>query len=156
VNIRDYNVNIQITDIPGQEQYRDQRLTCYRGVDVFMIVYDITNRESFEYARNHWITDIELYASGGYRAFLVGSKQDAEHKRMVSKQEGEELARYHKYRFIEVSAKTGSNIQALFLSSVIDVMKEKELLSPIKKPTINKPIQLTQEENAHKKCVSCV
>ena len=54
-------------------------------------MYDVTERDTFDNVRG-WIQEIEKYSQAGVCKILVGNKCDAEDKRQVTKEEGEELA----------------------------------------------------------------
>lgn len=104
---------MQIWDTAGQEQFRSITRSYYRGAAGALLVYDVTNRSSFE-ALEGWLKDMlagvgmEASPNGvsGMVIMLVGNKTDLEHKRKVSKEEGEQFARDHGLLFIETSAKT--------------------------------------------------
>jgi Ras-related protein Rab-1A len=80
-----------------------------------MVVYDVTDRDSFK-AINNWIQEIEKYAQEGVIKILVGNKSDLTSERQVSREEGEELAQKLNVSFIETSAKNADNIDESFLT----------------------------------------
>jgi Ras-related protein Rab-1A len=57
-----------------------------------VIVYDVTDRETFEHVKN-WMLDIDKFAKENVLRFLVGNKCDLEHKRVVSFEQGKELGK---------------------------------------------------------------
>lgn len=81
-----------------------------------MIVFDITDRESFEHVRN-WMADIDKFAKEGVLRILVGNKCDLENSRQVRKEEGNEIANKYGIKYIETSAKETTNIEDLFIST---------------------------------------
>lgn len=78
-----------------------------------IIVYDITNRKSFEHIKD-WLIEAEANLGGpdpNHLAFLlIGHKRDLEKKREVCYEEGEYFAKYHKMKFLETSAVSGENV----------------------------------------------
>ena len=102
-----------------------------------MVVYDITERESFENL-NSWLIEIEKNANKNVYKLLIGNKCDLEEKRKVSYQEGKDFAESNGMKFIETSAKTASKVQEAF-----------ELLTnEIIKSNINKEKGLEKKENS--------
>jgi GTPase SAR1 family protein len=75
-----------------------------------MLVYDITERESFDNIRN-WITEIKTYGDSKVNILLVGNKCDNEDERRVSYKEGSDLAAEIGVHFWEVSAKNDVNVR---------------------------------------------
>jgi len=73
----------------------------------------VSNRQSFESVRK-WITDVNRLANATAVRLLVGNKADLEGERTVSRSEGETLADALGVPFVETSAKTAANVQAMF------------------------------------------
>lgn len=78
-----------------------------------MIVYDITDRESFINTQN-WLNDVNRYANEKVPKMLVGNKCDLTENRAVSKEEAEDYATKFGMNYIETSAKTSSNVDEAF------------------------------------------
>ena len=81
-----------------------------------MVVYDITDRDSFEHVKN-WMADVDKFAKEGVLRILVGNKCDLDSKRLVSFDNGKELADKYGIKFLETSAKETVNIDELFVST---------------------------------------
>lgn len=77
------------------------------------MVYDTTERESFKNATN-WMNEINRYASENVNRLLVGNKCDMEPKKVVSYDEGKELADQMGIKFLETSAKSSHNVEQAF------------------------------------------
>lgn len=116
-NYTKYKLNIW--DTAGQEMYRTITRSCYKNANCIMIVYDITNRESFENIP-YWISYItnEIVKP---TIILVGNKSDDNINRQVSTQEAFVIAEKYNIEFIEVSAKNSKNISKLFLIPVHNI-----------------------------------
>lgn len=80
------------------------------------MVYDITDRDSFEHVKN-WMADVDKFAKEGVLRILVGNKCDLDSKRQVSFDNGKELADKYGIKFLETSAKETVNIDELFVST---------------------------------------
>ncbi|MHA1754133.1 MAG: Rab family GTPase [Candidatus Odinarchaeia archaeon] len=112
VEIGKYNVDLIIWDLGGQEKYRILRKHYLEGARGCVLVYDITNRTSFEHVEN-WYNDVKDNC-GTIPCVLVGNKADLENERKVSTKEGENKARNLNLKFVETSAKDGTKIDETF------------------------------------------
>jgi Ras-related protein Rab-8A len=108
-------VKVHVWDTAGQERFRTLTATYYRKAQGVLLVYDVTNRESFNNVRN-WMSQITINAEVGISVYLVANKLDLVEKRVVSFEEGEALAKEFKTSFMEVSAWSGQNVNESFLA----------------------------------------
>lgn len=106
-------VKLQVWDTCGQERFRSLTRSYYRDTDAIIIVYDITNRKSFENAKV-WMKEIDQYVNTSVLPVLVGNKTDLYPKRAVQFYEGYRLANERFMEFFETSAKYDNNIETLF------------------------------------------
>ena len=116
-------IKLQIWDTAGQERFRTISSTYYRGAHGIIVVYDVTNRPSFENVKR-WLTEIEKYAREGVNKLLVGNKadqQEADGTRQVSQMEGKQFAESQDIPFLETSAKTGTFVDTAFLMMAHDI-----------------------------------
>lgn len=103
------SVRLILWDTGGQEKFRCLTTSYYRDAMAAMLVYDITNRESFENIQ-HWRQQIALYASTIDIILLIGTKVDAAaEERRVTPEEGQALAETMRAQFAETSSKEGTN-----------------------------------------------
>eukprot|EP00061_Rhincodon_typus_P014737 g41983.t1 len=84
-------IKLQIWDTAGQERYRTITTAYYRGAMGFILMYDITNEESFN-AVQDWSTQIKTYSWDNAQVLLVGNKCDMEDERVVLAEGGKQLA----------------------------------------------------------------
>lgn len=109
-------VKLQLWDTAGQERFRSITRTYYRNCAGCLIVYDITNRESFEHVRD-WLYEAKQSTDDQDIVFLlVGHKLDLDYQREVTTSEGEAFANAHDMIFLETSAKILCNIEEAFIS----------------------------------------
>jgi len=113
-------VKAQIWDTAGQERYRSITSAYYKGAKGCLIVYDITRKATFE-SVDRWIADVKGSSDNKLSIILLGNKCDDENERKVSREEGEEKAKYHNVAFLETSALNGTNIEKAFQELINDV-----------------------------------
>ena len=105
----DDNIKLQIWDTAGQEKYHDVTSSVYREAHGIIIVYDVTNSDSFENI-HYWLKGIDEHADEGCKRLLVGNKSDLDDKRKVSYERGVKLAEEMGMPFLEASAKNDEGI----------------------------------------------
>ncbi|KAK9461544.1 ras family-domain-containing protein [Lipomyces oligophaga] len=111
--LEDRTVRLQLWDTAGQERFRSLIPSYIRDSTVAVIVYDVTNRNSF-INTSKWIDDVRAERGNDVIIVLVGNKTDLNDKRQVTTEEGEKKAKEIKVMFIETSAKAGHNVKTLF------------------------------------------
>ncbi|CDH58022.1 ras-related protein rab-6a [Lichtheimia corymbifera JMRC:FSU:9682] len=109
----DRTIRLQLWDTAGQERFRSLIPSYIRDSSATVIVYDITNRNSFMNTTK-WIDDVRAERGKDVIIILVGNKTDIGEKRQVSVEDGEKKAKEYNVMFIETSAKAGYNVKALF------------------------------------------
>uniref|UniRef100_A0A8C7HUY2 RAB6B, member RAS oncogene family b n=1 Tax=Oncorhynchus kisutch TaxID=8019 RepID=A0A8C7HUY2_ONCKI len=111
--LEDRTVRLQLWDTAGQERFRSLIPSYIRDSTVAVVVYDITNVNSFQQTCK-WIDDVRTERGSDVIIMLVGNKTDLEEKRQITIEEGEQRAKELNVMFIETSAKTGTNVKQLF------------------------------------------
>lgn len=110
----DRTIRLQLWDTAGQERFRTLIPSYIRDSAVTIVVYDVTSRTSFE-AVDRWVADVHRERGEDVLIALVGNKTDLVDQRQVAPGEGETKARSISAAiFMETSAKSGSNVKALF------------------------------------------
>jgi Ras-related protein Rab-1A len=115
-------VKLQIWDTAGQERFKNITASYYRGGNGVLVVYDITERESFDNLTS-WLIEIEKNANKNVYKLLIGNKCDLEDKRKVTYQEGKDFAESNGMKFIETSAKDNTKVQEAFELLTSEIMK---------------------------------
>ncbi len=113
---------MQIWDTAGQERFKNITASYYKGGNGILVVYDITDRESFENL-NSWLIEIEKNANKNVYKLLIGNKCDLEEKRKVSYQEGKDFATSNGMQFIETSAKADTKVKDAFELLTQEIIK---------------------------------
>ncbi|KAG5202834.1 hypothetical protein JEQ12_002417 [Ovis aries] len=115
VTVDGVRVKLQIWDTAGQERFRSVTHAYYRDAQALLLLYDITNKSSFDNIRA-WLTEIHEYAQRDVVIMLLGNKADVSSERVIRSEDGEMLAREYGVPFMETSAKTGMNVELAFLA----------------------------------------
>jgi Ras-related protein Rab-2A len=113
-------VKLQIWDTAGQESFRSITRSYYRGAAGALLVYDITRRDSFQHL-GRWLEEAKQHAQENMVILLIGNKNDLEHKRAVSTEEGKAFADANGLLFLETSAKTAFNVEQAFLNTAQEI-----------------------------------
>ena len=114
VEINGKVIKLQLWDTGGQERFRVITSTYYRNAHGIILVYDISDLESFTRIRS-WIAEVEKYAGPNIPMIIIGNKSDLESKRLVSKEEAANLAKNYNCQHFETSAKNDSGVETAFL-----------------------------------------
>ena len=123
IKVGEKTINLQIWDTAGQERYKVISKNYYNKSDGFIIVYDITNKSSFDSIAN-WVQDIKELASHDNKNIILGNKCDLENDRKINKEEGDNLAKKYNCQFFEVSAQNGKNIDKSFLCLIQSILQD--------------------------------
>lgn len=108
-------IKLQIWDTAGQERFRTITSSYYRGAHGIIIVYDVTDQESFNNV-NQWLQEIDRYATGGVMKLLVGNKSDLKDKKVVDYTVAKEFADALEIPLIETSALDSTNVEQAFFN----------------------------------------
>ena len=108
-------LKLKIWDTAGQEMYHSMALNCLKNVLGIIYIFDVTNKQSLN-SINKWVNDVnETIDAEKFPSVLVGNKIDLEDEREVTTEEGQNLAEQYGFKYKETSAKTGKNINELFI-----------------------------------------
>ncbi len=142
-------VKLQIWDTAGQERFRTITSAYYRGADGIIIVYDVTNPESFDHIED-WLSEVDRYATQNTSKLLIGTKADLE--RRVDDEVALRLANKLGISFLETSAKTATNVEAAFLTLAKELLRNRERNILNKKPNITCQIPMNGNKDSSKCC----
>lgn len=111
---------LQIWDTAGQESFRSITRSYYRGAAGALLVYDITRRDTFKHL-GRWLEEARQHSQSNMTIMLIGNKNDLEHRRAVSTEEGKAFADKHGLIFMETSAKTAYNVEQAFINTAEEI-----------------------------------
>ena len=107
-------VKVQLWDTAGQERFRTIAKSYYKGAHGIVLMYDVTNRKTYDNIRK-WLIQIKNEAATKISIVLVANKIDCEDElREVKKEEGEVLAKNNNLKIFEASAKDNINVEESF------------------------------------------
>jgi small GTP-binding protein len=129
---------LQLWDGTGIERFRNIVRCYYKGTDGFIIMYDITNRKSFEDI-DEWMNELSSQNLNPHVKILIGNKTDLKDtNREVLYEEGKEIAEKYNIDFFEVSAKNNINIENMFDTFIKNIrLKRTYQDKKIKSPKFN-------------------
>ena len=123
-------IKLRVLDTAGQEIYNSINENYYKDADGCLLVYDITNNDSFERIKDYYIQKIKEKCKKNIKIVLLGNKTDKNDERKVSDKDGRDLALKNNYIFMESSCKDNYNVSDAFTALVEmtnnDMIKEKE------------------------------
>jgi len=153
IDIEGKRVKLQIWDTAGQERFRTITTSYFRGAQGIVLVYDVTDRRSFESIRN-WISQIQQHADVHVNKILVGNKCDMLDEKVVSSEEGQKLATEFGMEFWEDSAKNNVNVEESFLS-IAKSVKDRLVADGGAGPTGGKGVRLNAQKGSGSKSGCC-
>jgi len=113
-------IKLQIWDTAGQERFRTITSSYYRGAHGIIVVYDVTDQESFNNVKQ-WLQEIDRYASENVNKLLVGNKCDLTNKKVVDYSSAKEYADQLGIPFLETSAKNATNVEQAFMTMAAEI-----------------------------------
>uniref|UniRef100_A0AAR5PS77 Ras-related protein Rab-35 n=1 Tax=Dendroctonus ponderosae TaxID=77166 RepID=A0AAR5PS77_DENPD len=157
VNIDGQKVKLQIWDTAGQERFRTITSTYYRGTHGVVIVYDVTNGETFANVKR-WLHEIDqncevvnrvLGESSSFSSWVVlrrscpisvGNKNDTPDRKVVLTEDAQRFADTMNIKLFETSAKDNINVEEMFMSITRLVLRSK--------------LEMKERQNDHKDVVN--
>ena len=143
--IKNHSVKVQFWDTAGQEKYRAIANAYYKNAQGAIIVYEITNRESFENV-SKWLQELNEFGEKGITILLIGNKIDLKENRQVTFEEGQKIAEAKGALFFETSAKTNqeNSVTKAFDKLISDMLSKIDMEEKSQNSEI---LTLSQQEN---------
>jgi len=115
-------IEAQVWDTAGQERYKAITAAYYRGSIGALLVYDITNRNSFQNCER-WLRELRAHTDPSMVAMLVGNKCDMRHRQQVDVEDAKDFAEDNNLAFIETSALDSTNVDLAFETICIEIYR---------------------------------
>ena len=152
IELDDHSIKMQIWDTAGHEKFRTITTSYYKSAQAIIILYDITQKSSFDHIRN-WITEIDKFGKQGVLKVIVGNKLDLENNRKISKEDAENLALKYGVKLWEVSAKDNTNIEEMFIDTIKTLLeKNSKIISESSSMGNNIKLSKNIKNKKNKKC----
>ena len=148
-------LHLEIFDTAGQEKYFSIPAIYFRRVNGIFLVYDVTDRESFEHVPK-WLEIVQKYCTEeNLVIILIGNKTDQGDNRQVSSDEGHSRARRHGLSFVEGSALNEESIEQMLLRMIqsLTYVKDRELIK-IELPKLTDTVKL-EKPPKRSRCNKC-
>ena len=146
--INDKQYQLLIMETSGQERYHSIAESYYKRADGIILVFDITNRNSFNTLKNFWLKDVNSH--GNFPKIVVGNKKDLENIRVIKNEDIEKNKEFNEIECFETSAKTKENIETIF-----NKIAELILLNPNRKRVKSFKLKLSDNKNGKKTKNNC-
>ena len=124
IQIENQDIHLLLYDTAGQEKFRSLIPMYTRDANIILLVYDITNKESFNHLSD-WLKDLTNINLDEVILAIVANKIDLSGKREVTLEEGKKFAEEHNFVFQEISAKTGIGFSDLFYKNLFEKIRTK-------------------------------
>ena len=119
-------IRCQVWDTAGQEEYQSLTSIYYKDANAAIVVFDITNAQSFEGAKK-WINDVKEERGMDIAIVMAGNKADIVEKQDVDLAEVRDYADEKGIPFLIVSAKSNINMKEL-LTALGELLFKKQLI----------------------------
>ena len=151
IEIEDKKVKLQVWDTAGQERFRNVAKNYFQSSNGFLLVFDITDKESFQKLNDFWMDQLNMHAPKKAKSVLVGNKSDLAGQRQVSIEDAEEFAKDNNLKYYEVSAKEGTKVVELFFYLANEIYQS----HTYEENNYNKNITLKKEKSKKKDKKKC-
>ena len=151
IEIEDKKVKLQVWDTAGQERFRNVAKNYFQSSNGFLLVFDITDKESFQKLNDFWMDQLNMHAPKKAKSVLVGNKSDLAGQRQVSIEDAEEFAKNNNLKYYEVSAKEGTKVVELFFYLANEIYQS----HTYEENNYNKNITLKKEKSKKKDKKKC-
>ena len=151
IEIEDKKVKLQVWDTAGQERFRNVAKNYFQSSNGFLLVFDITDKESFQKLNDFWMDQLNMHAPKKAKSVLVGNKSDLAGQRQVSIEDAEEFAKDNNLKYYEVSAKEGTKVVELFFYLANEIYQS----HTYEENSYNKNITLKKEKSKKKDKKKC-
>ena len=147
------DIKLQIWDTAGQERYRSVAKSYIRSSFGALLVFDLTDRKSYE-SVGDWLQTLNSLTDPNAFILLIGNKSDLADHRAIGTGEATELAHRNNIEYMETSAKTGHLVQEAFVRMGEEIYR-RVVKGSIKSETIPSTIDISKSEKNKVEESSC-
>ncbi|ELT98511.1 hypothetical protein CAPTEDRAFT_128278 [Capitella teleta] len=126
-NVAGLDLRVHLWDLSGGAEFLDVRNELYGETDAIFIVFDVTNKSSFD-AAEAWLREISKYGPPNAFVYLVGNKSDLKSKRILSAAEAKKWATRQQMTYFETSCLNGDGVESMFSSILEAIAKQRGLV----------------------------
>uniref|UniRef100_A0A7S1F228 Uncharacterized protein n=1 Tax=Noctiluca scintillans TaxID=2966 RepID=A0A7S1F228_NOCSC len=147
-------IKAQIWDTAGEERYRAITGAYYRGSVGALLVYDFSNRATFD-SLERWLQELRDHADPNIVIMLVGNKSDLKQHRATTQEETLAFAEKHGLACIETSALESTNVEAAFmrlLGEIYGLMSHPATITSQQPPLQIRPNRRSRDDERRKEC----
>jgi len=126
IHYKDASIKFVLWDIAGQSKFQKMRSYFYKGADGQLLVFDLTNPETFDNIAK-WQIDIKNCINSDLPGLILANKNDLVDQRKVDSNEIKNLANKLNLGYIETSALTGENVHEAFLTFAAILYEQSKL-----------------------------
>lgn len=151
--VNNEDTKLQIWDTAGQERFRSISKSYFRNAVGAVLVFDITNSDSFDQLTN-WLNDLHNLCSTNAYIILIGNKSDLVEQRQIGESLIQDFATRHQLHYVETSAKTGANIKEAFskLANEVVIRKKSGIIPEDTRPTAKLSPNIAKQDNSSMCC----
>ena len=122
ITIDGRDIDLCLFETSGDERFEMITLVYYKNISGFLLVFDLTNKQSFDKAFSKWLNYILKHGKRDADVILVGTKCDLKNKRAISRERAQIMADELGMRYIETSSQTRYNVDLVFETLARDVI----------------------------------
>ena len=148
-NMNGKSIKLQLWDTAGQDRFKNIVASYYRGAHGIILMYDITNQNSFQNVQR-WYDESQNYLQKSVPRMLVGNKADLASQRTVRFEDAKGLADRVAAEYIETSAKANTNVKTAFDTLTRNILNSNVVGIPGN--TNSKGTKISQSKPVQKKC----
>ena len=152
IKYKDIEINLHIWNSIWKERFHAVTKNYLKGTDGIILLYDITNKNSFEFVKDIIIENNFEFTEFNVKKILVGNSLDLEKERQVSRMSVKKFCEKWNIKEIEVSSKLGTNVSECFellVETIIENQTKKELLKKYGKK--NKKLKIKSKKGKNSK-----
>ena len=121
--INNQPVRLQLWDTSGSHRFKYITTAYFKGANIILLCYSVTDKDSFINV-DFWINEIAMYCTYINHVSLIALQTDSPN-RIISKNEGTDLAAKYNIPYYEVSSYSNENVNSTFETAVGNYLKQK-------------------------------